>query len=620
MAKLTFLGHRFNSLSVSTKLFSTLGLLAGAMVLVVALTEVMVVDQSRELENIENESDIVGTKVVPLVRLIGGIRLSVVQVQQFLTDISATRGQDGLDGGFDEAAQHARSFHEQVQRAKAIAAEISLVDLARKLDDVEREFGPFYTTGKKMAQAYVDEGPSAGNRLMSEFDEFATNMDHALDSLIDEANRFSDMRLNNLRTAIDSSHENAKNLSFQTIVLGGIAILVAALGALLLRQTIAAPMNRISDVLEAVMNGDKDLAIPFQDRDDEIGKIAQALRRYRDLLEAQAEAEAERAREELARREEEARQEEERRRLEEERRAENQRQREEAQRQQREELMRLANEFERSVLAVAEQVASSSEQMRGAARNMVDNTGSVQKAAESASVATEQASNNVTVVAAAAEELSYSINTIVERVKESARVAGTSAEKTELANKRIDYLAESAQRIGEVVELINDIAAQTNLLALNATIEAARAGEAGKGFAVVASEVKNLASQTAKATEDISGQIQAIQEATRDAVSVIGEVTQAIREVNDIAGNISESVEEQSAATKDISLNTQQAATGTQQVSTNIAAVSEAAKTSQNEGRDVLTAAEALNKEAHRLRSEVQAFLARVRGENAAAA
>ncbi len=610
----------FDSLSISIKLFSVFGLLAAALVILAASTEMTVVRQSSDLHEVDAQSDLVGTKVVPLLRLMGMIQRSVIQVQQFLTDVSATRAQDGLDDGFDKAAENAEQFRQDMQRAKALTRELGLAELSARLKEVEETFRPFYETGQEMARRYVEEGPAGGNRMMPEFDALAARMDTAMARLIGEVNRYSDARVTVLRDSVNAAYTQSQDLSVQTLEMSAVALLLACIGAILLRHSIARPMHRIGGVLEAVMQGDKERRIPFQDREDEIGKMAQALRRFRELLEKQAEMEAARAREELTRHEEETRLQEEQRRLEEERKAIELRQREATRRQQQEELMHLADQFEKSVLAVAEQVAESSEGMRQAASSMVENTGQVRMAAQAAREATDQAANNVTVVAAAAEELSYSINTILGRVRESARVAGTSVKKTEHANRRIDYLAESAQRIGEVVALINDIAAQTNLLALNATIEAARAGEAGKGFAVVASEVKNLASQTANATEEISSQIQAIQEATHDAVSVIAEVTEAIREVNEITVTISEAMEEQSAATEDISRNTQEAATGTQEVTENITNVAQAADITGEEGGKVLSAAEELTKEAQHLRQEVQSFLARVRSGQSAAA
>jgi len=216
-------------------------------------------------------------------------------------------------------------------------------------------------------------------------------------------------------------------------------------------------------------------------------------------------------------------------------------------------------------------------------------------------------------VAAASEQLSASIGDIARQVAESARIATEGVEQAERTDAVVQGLSVTAQRIGEVVKLISDIASQTNLLALNATIEAARAGEAGKGFAVVANEVKRLASQTARATNDISQQIAAIQSVTHEAVGAIQQIAGAIDRINEISASVASSVEEQSAATREISLNVQQAAAGTAEVTVNIAGVTEAAGMTGQSSLEVLSASKLLAQQADDLQGQVRAFLASVR-------
>ncbi|HYD32419.1 MAG TPA: methyl-accepting chemotaxis protein [Azospirillaceae bacterium] len=192
-------------------------------------------------------------------------------------------------------------------------------------------------------------------------------------------------------------------------------------------------------------------------------------------------------------------------------------------------------------------------------------------------------------------------------------IARTASERAQVTNVTIQSLADQARNIGEVVELINGIASQTNLLALNATIEAARAGEAGKGFAVVASEVKNLANQTAKATEDISSQIAAMQQATGQAVDAIMEITHTIGEINEISTTIAAAVEEQDAATKEIARNVQQASSGTQEISTNIVGVQQVASGTGKAASQVLEAARELSHQSENLSHEVDRFIHQVR-------
>jgi methyl-accepting chemotaxis protein len=216
-------------------------------------------------------------------------------------------------------------------------------------------------------------------------------------------------------------------------------------------------------------------------------------------------------------------------------------------------------------------------------------------------------------VASAAEELSASVAEIGRQVESSTQMSGKAVEEAADTDQTVQSLASSAQKIGEVLKLISDIAAQTNLLALNATIEAARAGEAGKGFAVVASEVKSLATQTAKATDEISGQIGTIQSTTTDAVAAIKRIGGTIGEMNKIATTIASAVEEQGAATQEIARNVQEASKGTTEVSSNIAGVSQAAGQTGAAATQVLGAAGDLSTQAETLRNEVDRFLVSIR-------
>jgi methyl-accepting chemotaxis protein len=226
--------------------------------------------------------------------------------------------------------------------------------------------------------------------------------------------------------------------------------------------------------------------------------------------------------------------------------------------------------------------------------------------------ASTQTSVNVQTVATATEELAVSVQEIGRQVAQSARIAGQAVEDARQTDATVQALAAGAQKIGDVVTIIQDIANQTNLLALNATIEAARAGDAGKGFAVVASEVKALANQTGKATEEIGSQIVQIQDTTRQAVTAIQGIARTIGEINEIAASIASAVEQQNAATQEISRNVQQAAKGTQDVSNNIAGVKQAATETGVAATEVLGAAKDLSRQSGELRGEVDHFIADV--------
>ena len=282
-------------------------------------------------------------------------------------------------------------------------------------------------------------------------------------------------------------------------------------------------------------------------------------------------------------------------------------------RQRQEKVDQAISDFDRTMDTTLGEVATAAGGLQSTAQALASNAETGSRQAMAVSAASEQASTNVQTVAAAAEQLASSIAEIGRQVSESARTTQRAVEEANQTHTLVQALADGAQRIGEVVKLINDIASQTNLLALNATIEAARAGEAGKGFAVVASEVKSLANQTAKATDDIAVQISGIQEATAKAVSAIEAIRSTITGVNEISTTIASAVEEQDAATKEIARNVQQAAAGTSEVTANISGVNQAAGETGRGADAVLAASSVLGKQADALRAEVRRFFETVR-------
>jgi len=378
------------------------------------------------------------------------------------------------------------------------------------------------------------------------------------------------------KSAVDRGTRNI-NVDLLFLVIGGGG---SAFCFWIVLVRVTSPLTRITRIMGQLAKGDLAIDIPWRRRIDEIGAIARALTVFRENA-----VERDRIR---------AEQEETKRRSEEEK---------------RQAIMELADSFEAQLHDLAKNVSGAAGQMEKAARRLttVAEDGTQQSTAVAS--ASEQASVNVNSAAAATEEIEASIQEIGRQAEQSARIAGTAVERGRRAEETVRDLTSAAQHIGEVIDLINNVASQTNLLALNATIEAARAGEAGKGFAVVAQEVKNLASQTARATEEIAAQIASIREETQDTAESISSVLETIDEISAIATSIAAAVEEQGAQTREIARGMTQAAAGTQDVSKTIELVAEAAGETGTAANDVLSAARTLNTQADALGKQVEEFV-----------
>jgi methyl-accepting chemotaxis protein len=364
---------------------------------------------------------------------------------------------------------------------------------------------------------------------------------------------------------------------------GGLVLLLGALSWLISRD-VAGGLERLKDRMQGIAGGALETPVAETDRGDEIGRMAETL----DVLRKTAITA---------------------RSLEQEQAANKQR----SENDKREALIMLADRFDASVGQLVAQMASGAGELEATAKSMTGTAESTNQRATAVSTAATQASSRVQTVATAAEELSSSITEISRQVAQSAEVTGRAVESARRTDAIVRALADGAQQIEHVAELISSIAQQTNLLALNATIEAARAGEAGRGFAVVAAEVKTLAGQTAQATQEIGDRIAQIQNATKEAVGAIDGITSTIEEVGAIAATIGSAIEEQGAATAEIARNVTQTAEATRDVTINIGGVSTAANETGSAAGHVLTAASNLSKQAEQLASEVNTFLAGIR-------
>jgi methyl-accepting chemotaxis protein len=369
------------------------------------------------------------------------------------------------------------------------------------------------------------------------------------------------------------------------LIIGAIiaAAVLCVVAALLIIGNVSRPISAMTEAMRRLAKRDMAAEIAGVGRKDEIGTMAEAVKVFKDsMIEADrlsVAQEAERA-------------------VKEKRAAA---------------LELLTQNFETKIGQLVSLLSTAATEMQAASQSMSSMAGDTSERSVTVAAAAEEASSNVQTVASAAEELSASVNEITRQVAQSAKIAGKAVADAKRTDATVQTLAAGAQKIGEVVTLIQQIASQTNLLALNATIEAARAGEAGKGFAVVASEVKSLANQTAKATEEIAGQVEQIREATGQVVDAIRGIGEVINEINGIASAIAAAVEQQGATTQEIARNVQQAAAGAQEVTRNIASVKESSTASGNAAAQVLSAASDVSKQAEGLSSEVNSFIAEVK-------
>ena len=354
--------------------------------------------------------------------------------------------------------------------------------------------------------------------------------------------------------------------------------------AFLLARGLVRPMHAMTFAMTELAAGKLEVEVPGSDRGDEIGKMAAAVEVFKSnaLVRLQLENEQKAAESRAAE-------------------------------QRKADMHSLATDFENAVGQIVSTVSLASSELESSATSLTTTAERSQEQTTMVAVASSEASTNVQSVAVATEEMSSSIDEISRQVQASAEIAQEAVGQAQRTNGRVSELSKAAARIGDVLELINTIASQTNLLALNATIEAARAGDAGRGFAVVAAEVKALAEQTANATSEISQHINGIQAATTESVLAIKEIGDTIGRMSEISSSIAAAVEEQGVATREISRNVQQAADGTQRVSTNIADVQRGTSETEAASSQVLSAAQSLSVESHRLTNEVGKFLNSVR-------
>ena len=511
---------------------------------------------------------------------------STGQMSKLLTSIYSFRLRESrymlvaADGGdLDKAMADIAAGTDRIAKARATYAPLisAGTDEERLIKQFDQEWDGYGQITRKMldlAKAHDAKGATALFNGASR-----ESFDRAIKALNDDA----DFNVLEGKKAADRGaaiYDSTKWVVILALIFA--AALCAILGGWLV-ASVSTPIQRMTDAMKRLAGHDLSTEITGLGRKDEIGAMATAVQVFKDsMVKAEHLAEAQ--------------------------------QLDHAQKQLRATRIEAINAtFDQQASEALNFLASAATELRATAGGMSDNADLASKQAGAVAAASEEASSNVQTVAAATEQLSSSIQEIARQVVQSSTIAGQAVQEAAATGGTMQTLSEAAQKIGEVVRLINDIAGQTNLLALNATIEAARAGEAGKGFAVVASEVKNLATQTARATEDISAQVAAMQSSTGNAVAAIERIDATIGRMNEISTSIAAAMEQQGAATQEIARNVQEAARGTTEVSSNITGLNQSVEETGAASVQVLTAADELGQQAEQLRARVGTFLADIR-------
>lgn len=593
---------------------------AGAFVLLLILLQIYMghlqTDLARQTrQKLASSLDLTLDRILILQKTIDEAKLASTQVQQFLTDISATRGQDGLDDGPKAAEENANIFNDKIDAAIRLSKDMNLNDAAIAFTKAKEAFPAYYEMGKKMSQTYVSEGPSAGNKMMPQFDEKAESMNEALDSSLKKVSYvIDDVRVNS-RKIEDQSSESINGYAHKGILIN-IALILASFYLLFTVITIVRSIATSAQSLRRAALGDLNQRILYIKGNNEVSKMQHDINTLLDTVEAFLK-ETEGCLTALSR---------------------NQYHRHiietgmngafkhtssavtnilkfigDKAKSYESGLKVMTDEFDQKITSFLQELSRSASILQKTSRDLTILSDTSLEQSNTLSDAANIASSNVNLVASTTEQLSSSIREINVQISKSTEVSNEAVQKSQEASSAIAELQDSAKKIGDIVGFIQNIAGQTNLLALNATIEAARAGEAGKGFAVVASEVKGLANKTSSATTEISTYVEAVLKAIESSATIMTDIGNTINIINSTSGSIAAAMEEQSAATSEILRSMQSAAQSAQKTQDVTHKVNDTANSTKGMSETLSKASIELANKSETITGELETFLSNLK-------
>lgn len=530
--------------SLKSRILAVCGLAAAAIAGLIWLNVDLATESRSGAERLDSRFALLADDIMPLTLAIKNIHIDVIQVQQYLQDISSTRGEDGLDDGPKLAAEHAASFRKGTTEAIASARRLRLTDIVKALEETGRAFEPFYALGQKMSEAYVRQGTKAGNAMMEEFDAYADRMTSALDGLVAASTAAKDAAKDEATATLREMTESGRRAVIWSIAGGIVGALVVLLTCAVLLGLLLRPVVRISQSIEALAAGRDDVAVGYDGRRDEIGGMARAIAVFRKAMNEVVEIEAERRRA-VTRRDEE------RRAL----------------------LANLAGVVEDTTQSEMAVIIDGSGTMRQEADTLVATMGGVAGVASTAGAEASESRRLSETATHLTEQVIAAVNRLAADAADGSRVAAEAAARGAETRRITTALVAAAADIGDVVSVIVGIAEQTNLLALNATIESARAGEAGRGFAVVAGEVKALAGQTGASTERIRQKVAEIQQTSAEVAAAIDAMVTSIEQLTNVTGQVSSAMAAQTDATAGVARITRDILAGADRVAAAMAKV-----------------------------------------------